>query len=368
MADERPPEITDLDQVPIDRSIAEAAQEMKAAVLLAKHFPRDLTQVWGKVSDMCRRKTFAVAAEYNFPRGGGRITGPSVKLARSMASVFGNVHYGFRIVKDESNSRQIEGFAWDLETGTKVTSTDYFQKLIYRKDKGWIEADERELRELTNRRGAIAVRNAVLQLLPFDLVEDAIAQCHQTQTAEIKDPKGEQKKLIRDFVEISVTVEMIQKYLKHSEAWSPEEIVHLRGVYNAIKDGEAKRTDYFALKPAEDNGKTATQNLEQELSARAGTETVEGEQELTWKTVSEYMDVHPVPVEVSDKYTNERLQALNEKGLRNAFQEIKRGAKEMAAQAGYGEDEAEDKAGTGSPPPSERSEVKAPSGSSRTGT
>ena len=47
----------------------------------------------------------------------------------------------------------------------------------------WTVPDERDLRELTNRRGAICVRNAILALVPPDLVEDAMATADQTLEA-----------------------------------------------------------------------------------------------------------------------------------------------------------------------------------------
>src|SRR5205085_986190 len=125
----------------------------------------------------CKRLSFAEQSSYAFPRGGQTVSGPSVHLARAAARVWKNLQYGVRITRDDDDSRQIQAFAWDLETNVKVTGEDDFKKLVYRKKDGWVKPDERDLRELTNRRGAILVRNCILQILPKDLIEDARDEC-----------------------------------------------------------------------------------------------------------------------------------------------------------------------------------------------
>jgi len=64
----------------------------------------------------------------------------------------------------------IRGFAIDLETNASTEYEDQFKRLVQRKGRDgethWVQPDERDLRELIGRRGAILVRNAILSYTP----------------------------------------------------------------------------------------------------------------------------------------------------------------------------------------------------------
>ena len=149
----------------------------------------------------------------------------------------------------------IRGWAWDLETNTKTEREDDFAKLIFRKKGGWIVPDERELRELTNRRGAILVRNCLLEILPKDLIEDALGRCRQTLESEgAQDPDGARKKVIVAFSSLNITPVMLEELLGHPLAQSsPKEIADLRQIYTSIRDGNSRWQEYLEAKQAADS-------------------------------------------------------------------------------------------------------------------
>jgi hypothetical protein len=221
--------------------------EQHAAVFLARRFPRDWKLAWSKLQEMCRRKTLAEKAEYKYPRGQKQVKGPSVYIARPLASCWGNLHYGVRIVGETEENITLEGFAWDLESNSRIMPQMTIRKLIQRK-KGnmtvWIKPDERDLRELINRESAKLLRNAILQIVPSDFVEDAVALCRETLKGGLKDPKSESKKLILAFGNYGVNVEALNRYIGHDE-WSGDDIVDLQAILNSLNDGEAKPSDFF---------------------------------------------------------------------------------------------------------------------------
>ena len=234
---------------------ASAQHEIQSAIIIAKRMPRNETQCWQKLMTASSRPTFAENAEYRFPRGKKEdgtpnyVTGPSVNLAREAARIWGNIRFGLSMIRDDEESRLIRGWAWDVETNTKVEVEDDFQKLIQRKQKGqtvWVVPDERDLRELTNRRGAILVRNAILQVLPQDLIEDAMYRCAQTKEKDAQeDPDKAQKRLLVDFATLRITVEMLEKKLGHPFAQSsPKELAELRGICTSILDGNTSWAEY----------------------------------------------------------------------------------------------------------------------------
>lgn len=241
---------------------AAAQAEIQSALVLANRFPRDEDSAFQKLIRACKRTTFAQGASYSFPRGGQKVTGPSVNLAREAARVWGNIRYGLEVVRDDSGNRKIRGWAWDLETNTKIAAEDEFQKLIQRKGKNggatqWLVPDERDLRELTNRRGAILIRNCILQLLPYDLIEDAANTARGTMESEsARDPDAERKRLIAAFDNLNISSKQIAAYLKHpiGEA-SPAQLTELRQIWKSISDGNSTWAEYA---PREAPGKEVT--------------------------------------------------------------------------------------------------------------
>ena len=59
------------------RAIAEA----QAKLLVAQRFPRDEIAAYNRMYRACQRKSFAEKAFFNFPRAGGSVSGPTIRLA-----------------------------------------------------------------------------------------------------------------------------------------------------------------------------------------------------------------------------------------------------------------------------------------------
>lgn len=236
-------------ELSVAQSSTYALQEIQGAMILAKKFPRDIEAVWGKLMKSCQRETMAGQATYAFPRGSQTVSGPSVHLARVAAQAFGNIRWGHDVIQEDDTSITIRGWAWDIEENSKATADDRFKKLVYRKKGGWVVPDERDLRELVNRRAAILKRNCLLEILPRDLIEDAIGVCKLTLKSGIKDPAGESKRLIIEFGNIGVTVEMLKGYLG-ADTFGPDEVVAMREILNSIREGQATKADFFSADQA----------------------------------------------------------------------------------------------------------------------
>lgn len=248
--------------------------EIKAAVYLARQNPRNEEAAYARALRSCRRPSFAEGAQYRFPRGGQTVKGPSVQLARELARCWGNIRYGHRVVSIDADTVHIKGYAFDLETDVYVEQEDKFARLVPRKVGGltkWVPPDERDLRELINRRGAILIRNCILQLLPPDLVEEAIREVEATLTkaakGEIQQSREETiRRLVVAFDLLGVTPEMLTAYLGHPlETITADEIVELRGVYTSIKEGNTKVADHFDLNAGQ---RVQVSQDTQELNAR----------------------------------------------------------------------------------------------------
>jgi hypothetical protein len=235
--------------------------EIQSAIVAAKRFPRNEQTAFVRAVNSFTRLTMAEAATYNFPRGGKTVEGPSVDCARELARVWGNIRYGLRVVSQSSERMHIKAYALDLETNTYVEAEDEFSKLIQRRDKysgetRWIQPDERDLRELMNRRGAIAIRNCILQVLPSDLVDDVLKTAKHTlqkdaSSALEKNRDDIVKHLVVSFDRQGVSVSMLEAYLGHKlDVVTADEVAALKQVLQSIRDGVAKRDEFFKFESA----------------------------------------------------------------------------------------------------------------------
>lgn len=244
-------------------AMAREQAQIQAALVIAKRFPRNEATAYAKMQEACVALALVSDKDvvYSYPRGGKTVQGPSVYLAREMAQIWGNVRYGFRIVSMDAEYVHVCGFAYDCQTNTAVDSEAKFKRLIQRKrkDEGgksitrWVEPDERDLRELTNKHGAICCRNSILQLMPGAIVVETVEKTKvamaQKAVGDIKSDRGSTtRKLAVAFFDLGVSADVLAEYLGHGlDAMSAEELVELRGIYGAIKDGIVSRSDVFQI-------------------------------------------------------------------------------------------------------------------------
>ena len=221
-----------------------ARAELEAMCAMARLNPRNEHQALASMITAAQRPLFAEAATYSFPRGKKQntsgewvdnyVTGPSVNLARPIATYWGHIRSGFRIVDDDDEHIGLEGFAHDLQTGTYVTAPDRFKKVVQRKvGKGdqrrteWVKPDERDLRELVNKRGAILVRNCILSVVPPDIVDRVLQECdktlHDQEKGALKESREDTvRKLVLGWAELGVTVDDLERHLEHPLAQARE--------------------------------------------------------------------------------------------------------------------------------------------------
>lgn len=272
-------EVQRMEEFGVDASTAREIQKIQGSIIVAQKFRRNEDEIYQSLMTTCKRTSFAERGEYKYPRGKvkdeatGRwvdniISGPSVYLSRAAIRLWGNVEIGTVIIRDTDDERHIRSEVWDMQSNVRRYAEASFRKLVQRKVPSdpsnfksekvtqWVRPDERDLRELTNKHAAICERNAAIQLLPDDLIQDARIACRKALMAEsTQDPAEARRKVIMAFAELNVTVTELEKYLGHPLAQcSPAELVDLRQVFAAIKEGNATWNDLINAKEDEDAG------------------------------------------------------------------------------------------------------------------
>lgn len=235
--------------------VSRQAQEVQAAMVIAKKFPRNEAESFNRIMQACKRKTLAEQSMYEYPRGDTKVTGPSIRLAEAMAQNWGNMDFGIIELEQKNGESQVMAYAWDLETNTRQTKIFSVPHVRATRKGNKALSDPRDIYELVANQGARRLRACILGVIPGDVIEAAIVQCNTTLLGQNKAPLAD---LVREAVALfsqdyGVTVVMLEKFIGcKSESFSMNDLVRLKKVYRALKDGMAKREDYFELVPAAD--------------------------------------------------------------------------------------------------------------------
>ena len=230
--------------------MARQAQEVQVAMLAAKRFPRDQVAAYNRVITACERKGLAEKALYEFPRGGEKVTGISIRMAESIAQNWGNIEASYIELERKNGESQVMAYAWDLETNTRFTITFTVPHIRHTKKGDYPLTDPRDIYEAVASQAARRVRKCIISVIPYDVQEDVKKACEKTMREGNEEPMIDRvRKMSMVFEkEFSVTLPMLEKYLGcKSEAFSENDFASLRKVYVSLRDGMAKREDYFEI-------------------------------------------------------------------------------------------------------------------------
>jgi len=231
-----------------------AIQEVQGAIVMAKKFPRNETTCFAKIIESCKRKSLAESAMYSYPKGSTKVTGPSIRMAETLAKYWGNIQFGIVELSQQNGASEVLAYAWDLETNTRQIKQFTVKHSRYSKAGGVMKlTDPRDIYEMTANQGARRLRACILGVLPSDLLDSAIEECEKTLRGDNSMPLVDRvRACIAKFSEIGVTQEMIEKRFNHKiEAIDVHELVALGKIFNSLRDNMAKIEEFFEKPKAE---------------------------------------------------------------------------------------------------------------------
>lgn len=225
------------------------AQEVQAAMVVAKRFPRDERVSMDRILNACTRQTLAEAAIYSYPRGGTEVSGPSIRLAECLAQNWGNIDFGYIELEQKNGESQVMAYAWDLETNTRQSKVFTVPHRRDTKDGGYALKDSRDIYEVVANQASRRVRSCILAVIPGDVIEAAMKQCELTmKTGNGKSLDERITEMILAFSKFEITEEMLSAYIgKNIEAFTDNDVIRLSKVYRSLKDGIVGN-DYFLQK------------------------------------------------------------------------------------------------------------------------
>ena len=225
-----------------------AIQEVQGAIVMAKKFPRNETACFAKIIESCKRKSLAESAMYSYPKGSTKVTGPSIRMAETLAKYWGNIQFGIVELSQQKGASEVLAYAWDLETNTRQIKQFTVNHSRYSKAGGVTKlTDPRDIYEMTANQGARRLRACILGVMPSDIIESAIEECERTLRGNNTVPLVDRvRACIAKFLEIGVTQEMIEKRFNHKiEVIDVHELVALGKIFNSLRDNMAKIEEFF---------------------------------------------------------------------------------------------------------------------------
>ena len=228
------------------RAIAEA----QGKLVIAKRFPRDEVQAYNRVAQACQRKGIAEKAFYSYNRGGGTVSGPTIRFAEELARCWGNIDYGIKELSQDDGKSEMQAYAWDLETNAQSVQNFTNPHIREVGGKAKILTSQRDIYEINANMGARRLRSRILAILPTDLVDMAINECKKTLAGNNDEPLIDRvKKMVVAFGKLGVTQEQIEKRLgRKVDTMTVDDFTDYIGIYNAIKQGESKIAEWFEAK------------------------------------------------------------------------------------------------------------------------
>ena len=220
--------------------------EVKAAMAVAQMYPRDQRKAMDRILNACARPTLAEKAQYAFARGGQEITGPSIRLAETIAQGWGHLQYGMRELSNVGGASEVEAYCWDLESNVRKSIQFTVSHVRNTKKGSYALTDSRDIYENVANNGARRVRACILAIVPGDVVEAAEQACEQTLRAKVDISPERIAKLLEAFAAFGVDKEAIEKKIqRRMDSILPAQVVSLGRIYNSLRDGMSKPHEWF---------------------------------------------------------------------------------------------------------------------------
>lgn len=228
-----------------------AVAEVQSAIVVAQQCPRNIPAAIAEMEASCSQKMLADRAFYRFNRGGesGNVNGATVHLARELARCWGNVQYGLVEMRrdDAYGQSELQAWAWDVQTNTRVSTTFIVPHKRYSKKDGFTALmDMRDVYENNANNGARRVREMIFSVLPPWFVETAKELCNGTleHGGGVPLPKRIADG-IKGFEGIGVTVDQLETKFGPSGKWTAHTVAQLGIIYTSIQRGETSKDEEF---------------------------------------------------------------------------------------------------------------------------
>lgn len=211
--------------------------EIDIQIATAKKYPRSVAHFRQEALTMATLdEETAASMFYALPRGKRTIEGPSVRLAEIAGSAWGNLRYGARDVGTEERWVIAQGAAFDLEKNIACTIEVRRRITTSRGDR----YDDDMIGVTSNAAKSIALRNAIFKVIPFAYVKAIYDEVKLVAIGKGMSMADRRAKMLDAYLKIGAQPEQVLRVVHRAalDDVTLEDVVTLRGLFTAIKDGE----------------------------------------------------------------------------------------------------------------------------------
>lgn len=232
-----------------------AVAEVAAAVRVAQDFPRDMGRAVEQMRQACAQPSLAQRAFYSLPRGGSRVEGSTVHLARELARTFGNVEYGIRETRrdDEAGVSEVLAWAWDVENNVRQSRGFVVPHARMARGSRQALTDLADIANNNNSVAARALRECILTLLPVWFRDEAEAIAARTLAGESGGkplPQQIADALAHYEQTFGIDAARLEARLGKKRAkWTAPDVAVLRVLSSELARGEKSVEDEFPAAP-----------------------------------------------------------------------------------------------------------------------
>lgn len=227
-----------------------AMADIQIAIVMANKFPRDLQRCKVQACLEFEDYELACSAIYSFPRGGGTVSGASIKMLEVIARHFKNIKPGWAEVERLEDRSLCESWCWDFESNVPYSVVHW---VMHTRDQQGNQApkpltQERDIYEKVANYSTRRMRSQMERHIPKYIINAVKKQAALTIAAgDGKEPwHVRTSNMLGAFAKIHVSQAMLEKRLGHP--WNDvnqTEFAELYGIYNAINDKQVDRSEYF---------------------------------------------------------------------------------------------------------------------------
>jgi hypothetical protein len=230
--------VTQVDDLSVVYNQDKAAIDVQIAT--AKNYPRNVQRaISNSIAIVTLDSETASTCTYSLPRGGKPITGPTVHLAKILAQNWGNLRVEAKVISVDKTQITSQAIAFDLENNLAI-KVEVKRSILGKSGR----FSEDMIVVTGNAANAIALRNAILAVIPRGIVDKVYREATRTITGDLSDETkliAKRKKVFDGFANTyGVTEREVLNAIGKAaiEHVTQDDLVVLIGIGQAIKDGD----------------------------------------------------------------------------------------------------------------------------------
>ncbi len=242
--------------------------EIDQQIATAHKYPRSIKRFRDECEQMVTlSESVANECIYALPRDGKTIEGPSARFAEIVASAWGNCRAGARTVDDAGDFVTAQGVFHDLEKNVAIT---------YEVKRRIVDRNGRRFKPdmigvTANAACSIALRNAILKGVPKAFWTDMYESARKVIMGDARTLANRRAEALAYLQKLGATEAMVLAILgaQGVEDITLENLVTLRGIATAIKDGDTTVEQAFRQQGTEADEAKLSDKLRKKAPAPA---------------------------------------------------------------------------------------------------